>query len=452
MCSVWDGASASLVLTRELTIVRVFMGIINRVFYNDEMSSQEKTDISSPIQLYFNRYSLTILLLGFSSGLPLVLVTSTLQAWYTSAGVSLMTIGSLSLIGQPYIWKFLWAPFFDRFSIFKFERRRGWIMAFQIFLALGMAAMAFQAPKNHPWLLASLALVTAFFSASQDTAIDAYRTDVLPDRLRGVGAAMTSLGYRLALLVSGALALMIAYKIGWRITYLIMSSLMLLSIFATQSAPGVTISNHAPLRLKEAILKPFFEFLNRPYSIIIIAFIITYKISDALALALNTYFLLHFLKFSLMDLGVITKVAGLIGVVMGGLVGGTLYPSLGLYRSLLYFGLLQTLAALLFAVLTLVGKSYWLMAVSIFFENFCSGLSSVACIIYLTTLCNVNYTATQYALFSAIASFGRVYVGPVAALLVKHIGWFDFYIVSFFAGFLPLILLKWLHNKKSQFL
>ena len=417
------------------------------MFYNSEMTTQYQIDDSSPFKLYLNRYSLAILLLGFSSGLPLVLVTSTLQAWYTSAGVGLMTIGSLSLIGQPYIWKFLWAPFFDRFSVFNFERRRSWIVVFQLLLAIGFAVMALQHPKSHPWLLASIALLVAFFSASQDTSIDAYRTEVLPDKLRGVGAAMTSLGYRLALLVSGAIALVMADKIGWCWTYLAMSLLMLLSIFSTLSAPKIAIYTHPPMCLKDAIVKPFVEFLKRPYSLVIIAFLITYKISDALALALNTYFLLHFLKFSLIDLGVITKVAGLIGVVLGGLLGGLLYPWLGLYRSLLYFGVLQTVAALLFALLTLVGKSYWLMAVSIFFENFCSGLSSVACIVYLMTLCNVNYTATQYALFSAIASFGRVYVGPLAALLVKHIGWFDFYIVSFLAGFVPLILLRWLFKK-----
>lgn len=413
------------------------------------MITQHKSNTSSPFQLYFNRYSLTILLLGFSSGLPLVLVTSTLQAWYTSAGISLMAIGSLSLVGQPYIWKFLWAPFFDRFSVFQFERRRGWIVVCQILLALAIAGMAFQSPKNHPWILVSLALLTAFFSASQDTSIDAYRTDVLPDQLRGVGAAMTSLGYRLALLVSGAIALLMAYKIGWRATYLIMSLLMLLSTIATIRAPSVTIYTEPPTQLKEALYKPFFEFLNRPCSILIVAFIITYKISDALALTLNTYFLLHFLKFSLLDLGVITKIAGLCGVVMGGIIGGALYPSLGLYRSLLYFGLLQTLAALLFALLTVVGKSYVLMAISIFFENFCSGLSSVACVIYLTALCHTNYTATQYALFSAFASFGRVYIGPLAALLVKHVGWLDFYVIAFFSGFIPLVLLKWLQNKKQ---
>jgi PAT family beta-lactamase induction signal transducer AmpG len=312
-----------------------------------------------------------------------------------------------------------------------------------------MAGMAFQNPNHHPWLLAFLALLTAFFSASQDTSIDAYRTDVLPDQLRGVGAAMTSLGYRLALLVSGAIALVMAYKIGWRTTYLMMSLLMLLSIFGTLYGPKITIRSHPPIRLKEAIFKPFIEFLSRPYAVLIIAFMITYKLSDALALALNTYFLLHFLKFSLMDLGVVTKVAGLMGVVMGGLIGGALYPSLGLYRSLLYFGVLQALSALLFALLTLVGKSYWLMAVSIFSENFCSGLSSVAFVVYLTALCDVNYTATQYALFSAIMSFGRVYIGPVAALLVKELGWFDFYILSFLAGFIPLGLLIWLHKKKN---
>lgn len=413
------------------------------------MTTQYEINTSSPFRLYFNRYSFTILLLGFSSGLPLILVTSTLQAWYTSVGVSLMVIGSLSLVGQPYIWKFLWAPFFDRFSVCRFERRRAWIIVCQILLALAIAGMAFQNPKNHPWILAFLALITAFFSASQDTSIDAYRTDVLPDQLRGAGAAMASLGYRLALLVSGAVALVMAQTIGWRLTYLIMALCMLLSIIATLRGPPVTLNTKPPVQLKEAFLNPFIEFLNRPYAVLIIAFIVTYKISDALALALNTYFLLHFLKFSLLDLGVVTKVAGLGGVITGGIIGGVLYPSLGMYRSLLYFGLVQTLAALLFALLTVVGKSYLVMAISIFLENFCSGLSSVACVIYLTALCHTNYTATQYALFSACASFSRVYLGPLASFLVKHIGWLDFYMIAFLSGFVPLFLLKWLRCKKQ---
>ncbi len=400
-------------------------------------------------RLYFNRRAMTILFLGFSSGLPLVLFASTLQAWYTQSGVGIMTIGALSLVGQPYTWKFLWAPVFDRFQLSGLGRRRSWIIVCQLSIAIGLAAISFYSPKTHPLWIAALALVTAFAAASQDTVIDAYRTDVLPDEERGAGAALTSLGYRIAMLVAGSIALIIAHELGWSITYLIMATLMLLCVFITLKGPQPQHEQKPPRHFKEAVVAPFLDFLKRPYIAITIAFIITYKLTDALALSLNTYFILNFLQFSLIDLGAITKVAGLCGVLVGSILGGTLYARLGLYRSLLYFGLLQTFSVLLFALLTLVGKNYVLMAVSILGENFCSGLSSVACIVYLTALCNQAYTATQYALFSAIMSLGRVYIGPIAAYLVEQVGWFDFYIISFLVGFLPVVLLWYLRDKQD---
>lgn len=402
-------------------------------------------------RLYCNQRALTILFLGFSSGLPLVLVASTLQAWYTKAGVGIMTIGALSLVGQPYTWKFLWAPVFDRFKLTRLGRRRSWIVLWQVAIAFGLIGIAVHNPQTHPWLVAILALMTAACSASQDTVIDAYRTDLLPDEERGVGAALVSLGYRTAMLVAGALGLIMAHEIGWHVTYFCMACLMLLCAVATLKGPRPMGAHKRPTRFRQAVIEPFMEFLKRPYAYVVIAFIITYKLTDALALSLNTYFILHFLKFSLIDLGAITKVAGLVGILIGSILGGALYPRLGLYRALLYFGLLQAASALLFAVLTLVGKNYFLMASSIFGENFCSGLSSVAFIVYLTALCNQSYTATQYALFSAIMSLGRVYVGPLASLLVQHFGWFDFYIISFLVGFLPLAILCYLRDKQVEF-
>lgn len=401
------------------------------------------------VRLYCNRRALTILLLGFSSGLPIVLVASTLQAWYTQAGVGIMTIGALSLVGQPYTWKFLWAPVFDRFKLSQLGRRRSWIIVWQIGIALGLAWISFHSPRSHPLLVAILAVCVAACSASQDTVIDAYRTDLLPDEERGVGAALTSLGYRVAMLVAGSIALVIAEECGWHVTYMLMAALMLICVLVTLKGPIPNYDHHRPDNFREAVIAPFIEFLKRPQAMLIILFIITYKLTDALALSLNTYFILHFLKFSLIDLGAITKVAGLIGVLIGSVVGGALYPRLGLYRALLYFGILQAASALLFALLTVVGKDYVLMATSIFGENFCSGLSSVAFIVYLTTLCNQRYTATQYALFSAVMSLGRVYIGPIASLLVLHVGWFNFYIVSFLVGFVPLLLLPFIRLKRD---
>lgn len=391
--------------------------------------------------LYFNPRVLMILALGFASGLPLVLIGSTLQIWYSKAGVSLMTVGVLSLVGQPYVWKVFWAPILDRYSLFHLGRRRGWIVLLQICVAVTLFFIAIQSPKTHPWLLGVLALIVAFFSASQDTAIDAYRTDLLPEGERGAGAAMYSLGYRLAMLVAGALAVILASQYGWRATYFLMAGIMFLCAFISLKSPSAQYEKEQPQTLKKAVLEPWREFLKRPGVKVILIFIVTYKLTDALALSLNSFFLVRYLHFSLMALGKITKIAGMTGVILGSIIGGALYQRIGLYRSLLYFGVLQALSALLFAVLTLAGKNYIVMAISVFGENFCSALSSVAFIVYLTSLCNTRYTATQYALFSAISAVGRVYVGPVAAALVKHIGWFDFYIVSCLVGFFPLFIL-----------
>ena len=387
-------------------------------------------------------------MMGFASGLPLILVGSTLQAWYTTAGVNLMTIGLLGLVGFPYAWKFLWAPLLDHVHLPHLGRRRGWVFVCQISLVWMLCWMAFQQPAQHPGWLAVLALMAAFFSASQDTAIDAYRTHVLHPSEQGAGAAMYSLGYRLAMLMAGVVALTLAQWAGWHWTYLLMAAVMGGCAMATLSVPKVEeVSGERTLR--EAVVLPWVQFLKRPLAHVMLCFIVTYKLTDAFALALNSYFLLHVLHFSLIDLGEVTKVAGMVGVIAGSVLGGWLYPRLGLYRSLMLFGVLQASTALLFVWLTLVGKSYLLMTVTILAENFASGLSSVAFIVYLTSLCDQRYTAAQYALFSALASLPRILIGPVAAYCVKTLGWVDLYLIAFLVGFLPLAVLYKLHRRRS---
>lgn len=392
------------------------------------------------IRLYFNPRVLALLLLGFSSGLPLILVGSTLQAWYTTAGVSVMTIGLLGLVGQPYAWKFLWAPLLDRFHLFGLGRRQGWIFLCQCILSACLFVMANSHPDRHPVFLAGIALLAALCSASQDTAIDAYRTDRLATQEQGAGAAMYSLGYRLAMLVAGAVALVLAQKWGWHTTYLLMAVLMLVSAMSTIKLPRVSEPLHQ-LTLREAIIHPWRCFISRPHALLILFFIVTYKLTDAFALSLNSYFLLHVMHFSLVDLGEVSKVAGMAGVILGSVLGGLWYPRLGLFRSLMLFGVLQASSALLFVVLMIAGKNYTWMAISVFGENFCSGLSSVAFIVYLTSLCNRRYTATQYAAFSALAALGRVTVGPIAAYCVTMYGWVDLYLMAFALGFVPLAVL-----------
>lgn len=390
---------------------------------------------------------LAVMLLSFSSGLPLALTGSTLQAWYTVAGVNLMTIGILTMVGQPYAYKFLWAPLMDRFTPMKIGRRRSWVFLMQLCLAIGLVVMAFLNPAHMPWLLASVALAVAFFSASQDVAIDAYRADVLSVEERGFGASVTNLGYRVAMVVSGALSLIIAAEIGWRFTYLIMAALMLASMLITLKSPRPLEYAGSPGTFREAVIEPFREFITRENAIALILFMVLYKICDAFALSLNTTFLIRGVGFSLVDVGSITKIVGLLGALLGSVVGGLLLPRMGLYRALMVFGILQMTSNLSFAVLAIVGKSYSVMAGSVFLDYFCGGLSSVAIVVLLMSLCNKRFTATQYALFSAITALGRIFVGPIAATVVEHIGWVQFYIWSFIIGLPSLLILYWLKHR-----
>ncbi len=399
------------------------------------------------IQSLANPRILVTLLLAFSSGLPLSLTGSTLQAWYTVSGVSIMTIGALSLVGQPYVYKFLWAPLLDRYLPPFLGRRRGWIIIFQFSLVISLIIMALLNPKITPWWLAGVALVVAFLSATQDIAIDAYRTELLHPGERGLGAAVTSFGYRIALILSSGIALVLADWIGWRATYLIMAGLMAIEMLVVRLAPEPEQQGRVPASLMIAIVEPFREFLSRRGAVAVLLFILLYKLSDVIALSLSTPFLLRGLGFTLTDVGVLYKTVGLIATLLGAFVGGMWLGSLRMYRSLMLFGILQGVSNGMFVVLAIVGKSYPLLISTIFIEGFCGGLSNVAIIAFLMGLCNVRFTATQYALLSALSAIPRVFIGPLAAWLVEYVGWVNFFLVSVVSMIPSLVLLWWLKQR-----
>jgi len=401
-------------------------------------------------QLYINRRMIAIFMLGFSSGLPFALtgIGSTLQARYTVAGVSLMTIGMLTLASIPYQLKWLWSPLLDRFVVPLLGRRRGWILLMQCILALCIAAMAFVNPQHHALLLGLIALAVALFSATQDIAINAYTTDMLFSHERGIGSAMTTSGWRVAALVSGGLAMALAAVMGWSFMFLLVAGLMLLNTLITAWAPQPQRNVSPPQTVRAALVDPFKEFFTRSgmkVGVALLALIICYKFSDALSLALSTTFLLRGVGFSLMDVGTIYKVVGLIAVLLGSFAGGGVLVKLGLFRALLIFGIMQALACLLFVSLAIVGKNYALMVITIFTDQFTGGMATVAFVALLMSLCHTRFTATQYALLSALALASHVVVGPLAAFIVKHVGWADFYLMAmFFAipGIVLLILLR----------
>lgn len=399
-------------------------------------------DISTYLQVFRNRRVAVVFLLGFSSGLPLALTSGTLQAWMAVAGVNLHTIGIFSLVGLPYTVKFLWAPFMDRFVPPWLGRRRGWMLATQVGLALGIAFMGALSPTQAPFALAALALMVAFASASQDIVLDAYRTDILHEKERGVGAALSVLGYQIAMLTSGALALILSDHLGWRHTYWLMAGLMVVGLAATLAGPEPEQQVKPPRTLREAVWGPLLEFFGRPGALALLALIVLYKLGDAFAGTLTTAFLIRGLHFTATDVGVINKGMGVLATLVGALFGGTLMIRMGLYRSLMLFGIFQAVSNLSFMALALIGKSYGMMAVAVGFENFAGGMGTAAFVALLMSLCDHRFTATQYALLSALASIGRVFVGPPSGYLVEQVGWVHFFLLTFLVA-LPGLALLW---------
>lgn len=396
-------------------------------------------------QLYTRRRVAPLLALGFASGLPLALTGGTLQAWATVEQVSLQEIGFLTLVGTAYTLKFLWAPLVDRYAPPLLGRRRGWMLIMQILLALGMMAMGLMSPGQSLLPLALLAVAVAFCSATQDIAFDAYRSDVLQKEERGAGAALSVLGYRLAMLVSGGLALILADQwLGWGQTYVLMGVLMLIVAMATFWAPEPAVPAETPHSLARAVVEPFKEFFSRPEALTVLLLIVLYKLGDAFAGALSTTFLIRAAGYSATEVGTVNKLLGLAATIFGALAGGALMAKLGLYRSLLLFGLLQAVSNLGFWLISVGPHSVWLMAAGVALENLCGGMGTAAFVALLMGLCNREFSATQFALLSALSAVGRTYLaGPLTPPLVQSVGWPTFFLLTVAIALPGLLLLRW---------
>ncbi|MBI1733278.1 MAG: MFS transporter [Gammaproteobacteria bacterium] len=386
-------------------------------------------------------------LAGFASGLPLALSGGTLQAWLTTADVDIRTIGLFSLVGLPYACKFLWAPFLDRYVPAYFGRRRGWMLLSQLAIMAVVTAMAFASPSSATKTLALLACLLAFASATQDIAADAYRVDLLSSRERGPGAALSIAGYRLAMIVSSSVALIMAEHAGWTATYLAMAALMLTGVLVSVFGPEPAQPVSAPESLDAAVVQPFREFRHRNRALWLLAFIVLYKIGDASAASLTTAFLVRGTGFSLTDVGVVYKGVGLAATILGALAGGALLTRMDMWRALLWFGVLQAITNLGFMLLASIGKNYVVMTAVVTLENLAGGLGTAAFVAFLIALCDRRYSATQYALLSALSAVGRVIVGPAAGAAVAGLGWPLFFGVTFIAALPGLTLLIWLRGE-----
>lgn len=410
--------------------------------------TQPTSPVMTPIsasKLYTSRRVAPLLALGFASGLPLALTGGTLQAWATIEQVSLQEIGFLTLVGTAYTLKFLWAPLVDRYAPPWLGRRRGWMVLMQVLLALGMLAMGCLSPGQSLLPLALLAVFVAFCSATQDIAFDAYRSDVLRKDERGAGAALSVLGYRLAMLVSGGLALIMADQwLGWGVTYMLMGALMLLMALASFWAPEPEVPTQTPRSLQQAVLEPFREFFGRPEAVTVLVLIVLYKLGDAFAGALSTTFLIRAAGYTASEVGTVNKLLGLAATIVGVLAGGALMARLGLYRSLMLFGLLQAVSNLGFWVISVSPHNVWIMAAGVGIENLCGGMGTAAFVALLMGLCNQQFSATQFALLSALTAVGRTYLaGPLTPQLVQYAGWPTFFLLTVLIALPGLWLLHW---------
>jgi PAT family beta-lactamase induction signal transducer AmpG len=389
-----------------------------------------------------------LLVLGFSSGLPLFLTGTgkTLQAWMTTAHVSLTTIGWFSLAGLPYSLKFLWSPALDRYVPPFLGRRRGWLVITQVALLIAIAAMSFHDPVTGLRMLAVNAILIALFSASQDIVGDAYRTDVLSDREMGAGASVWVLGYRIATLITGSVALILADRLSWPTVYLLLSALMLIGIVASFLAPEPVMREAPPRTLGEAVVLPFREFFSRSglvRGVVVLIFIITYKYSDSLAGSMTTPFLLK-TGFTQQEIGVVLGGAGLMAIIVGTIAGGAIIAQYGINRPLWIFAVIQALSNLTYYGLSLAGKNHAYMVFAVIIEQFGLGLVSASLTAYLMEMCNKRFSATQFALLSSLMAASRDILVAPGGKVAESLGWPSFFMITVIAGIPCLLLLPFI--------
>lgn len=379
---------------------------------------------------------------GFSSGLPLYILVSLLPAWLRSEGVNLKAIGLFALINLPFTWKFLWAPLFDRFTP-PLGRRRGWLIISQSLLLVSIPIFGAFNPTLDIWTIAYLATIVAFFSASQDIVLDAYRRELLIDNELGLGNAVHVNAYKIAGLIPGSLSLILADHMAWSGVFMITALFMLPGILMTLFVKEPALKAGAPRTLRAAVVEPFKEFIGRnglQSALLILAFIFLYKLGDSMATALATPFYLD-MGFSKTEIGLIAKNAGLWPSVIGGLLGGVWMFKLGINRALWLFGAVQMLAILGFAWLATVGHSLLWLAVVIGVEALGVGLGTAAFVAYIAQTTHPLYTATQFALFTSLAAVPRTFANAATGYMVENLGWFKFFILCFVLAIPGMLML-----------
>jgi len=361
-----------------------------------------------------NRRMLICVFTGFTSGLPLYVLFQLIPGWLRVEGVGLAEIGFFALVQFPYTWKFLWSPFMDRFSLPFLGHRRGWMLLTQVALLLSMGVMGYIKPDLSLWTVAYLSIAVAFFSASQDIVLDAYRRELLPDAELGLGNSIHVQAYRLSGLVPGALGFILADHFDWHIVFGIIALFMLVGIVMTLVIKEAIEEPTPPRSLRDAVVEPFRDFIGRAGlgpALTVLAFLFLYKLGDNMATALQSPFFID-VGFTLTQIGAIAKTAGLIAAIVGGLVGGLIMVKLPINRALWLFGVVQIISILGFALLSEVGANPWMLGVA-----------------FMARTTNPAFAATQLALFTALASVPRVFANAVTGVIVEQVGWTNFFLL-----------------------
>lgn len=413
---------------------------------------------------YFRKVLLVILLMNFYSGLPLVLTAATLTAWLADMQVDRALIGLFAAVGTPYAFKFLWAPLVDGMRLpllHRLGRRRSWLLLTQALLAMALVVMGANNPAVTPGLTALIAVAIATFSATQDIAVDAYRVERLTENEQGLGATMAIFGYRIGMLISGAGALWLADRIGWHGTYIamaaLMASAMALTLMAkepaaeaeTRPAPEQALPARVGAFFRDSVIAPFADFMTRPHWLMVLLFVILYKLGDAFMGAMFNPFLLD-LGFTKSDIAAVVKLYGLAATLLGSFAGGFVVARIGIFRTLLLGGFLHMLTNFMLVELALRGTDHGFLILSISLENFTAGITGVAFIAYLSALTKTHYTATQYALLSSLAAFGRTWLSTPSGAVADALGWATFFALSSAMAIPGMLLLWWLETRRVR--
>lgn len=396
--------------------------------------------MNDTVKVVLSGRMLVALLMGFSSGLPLLLTGSVLQAWMTEEGVDLGTIGLFALVGLPYTLKFLWAPVVDRYALPLLGRRRGWLLLSQVCLMLAIAALGWTHPSQQILPVVLAALLVTFFSASQDIVIDAYRREALVDRELGLGASLYVNGYRVGMLLASGGGLILADFIPFPHVYQLMAVIMLIGIGTTLFAPEPKAAQGLPATLSEAVIHPFVDFFRHQHAWLILLFILLFKVGDTMASNMTIPFYLD-IGFSKSEIGAVVKLFGFWATIGGGLLGGIIMLRIGIYQSLWGFGILQAVSTAGFALLALTGYNLPMLAGVIAVENLSGGMGTAAFVAFMASLTNRRFTATQYALLTSLMGIPRVIVAAPTGYMAEGLGWIGFFVFCTLIAIPGLLLL-----------